>query len=139
MSVSARSSPGLAMSLYALRNSVHVANVAKIVKDLKDSDSCSVTLVCSEDKVVTVNKTFVEAFCRNISTVLKSVQNEDAIISVPLQAEVIENVIDLITIGSVSINSIDRISRIKEAAEVCFFNILSRLRGSLWKFILAPV
>ena len=107
------------MTQYALHNSVHAETVDKLVKDLKDSDFCVVTLVSSDEKEVTINRIFLEIFCRNVSNVLKSLNIDEAsIINVPVNAKVIEHVFDLVTKGSVYIDSDACIDIICEAVKV---------------------
>ena len=106
------------MSEVCLHDSVHVDTIERLVNNLKESESCIVTLVCNEQKVVTINKIFVELFVKNISKILKTVETQDTIISVPLDANVIENIFDLVSKGSVNIDSDEAIERIKEGVEL---------------------
>ena len=106
------------MSEVCLHDSVHIDTIERLVNNLKESESCIVTLVCNEQKVVTINKIFVELFVKNISKILKTVETQDAIISVPLDANVIENIFDLVSKGSVNIDSDEAIERIKEGVEL---------------------
>jgi len=108
----------LKMFEVCLHNSVHADTIGRLVDSLKESESCVVTLVCEDQKVVTINKIFVELFVKNISKILKNVENQDVIISVPLDSRVIENVFELVSKGSVYIDSDDAIERIKEGLEL---------------------
>jgi hypothetical protein len=68
------------LSQYGLHNSVHADTVDKLVKDLKDSDFCDVTLVSSDGNTLSIKKTFLDLFCRNVSNILKSLNIDDVIV-----------------------------------------------------------